>query len=88
MTSKIEPSNPNPSRELFLEQKKASETYARKVPKVRRGTYLKAARGIGSPRNAIKAQCDSCMGYEEVVPRVSECRIYSCPLWHYRPYQK
>lgn len=41
--------------------------------------------GEASPRQAIKAQCLACTGYERET--VKNCTGYSCPLWKYRPYQ-
>lgn len=38
------------------------------------------------PRQAIKAFCGECVGYERLA--VTECTAYACPLHAYRPYQK
>ena len=38
------------------------------------------------PRQAIKAFCQECAGYERRA--VTGCTAYACPLWRYRPYQK
>jgi hypothetical protein len=45
----------------------------------------KAYAGKSSPGKAIKAQCLICVGYDREAIR--SCSGYSCPLWHYRPYQ-
>lgn len=45
----------------------------------------KAYSGDASPRNAIKAKCLECTGFDREVIR--SCTGYSCPLWAYRPYQ-
>ncbi len=69
------------------EQERVSEEYAETVPEFYKGTYLRAARRTASPRQAIKANCSFCVGYEEVRERVRSCRVLICPLWPYRPYQ-
>lgn len=46
---------------------------------------VKAYAGEGSPRQAIKAQCLSCVGYDREA--VTHCSGFSCPLWAFRPYQ-
>ena len=38
-----------------------------------------------SPRQAIKAFCAECVGYDRTA--VTQCTAYACPLWRYRPYQ-
>ena len=39
-----------------------------------------------SPRQAIKAFCTECVGYDRAA--VAACTAYECPLWQYRPYQQ
>jgi hypothetical protein len=39
-----------------------------------------------SPRQAIKAFCQECCGYDRAA--IAECSGYACPLFHFRPYQK
>lgn len=51
-----------------------------------RVTMLKAYEGDCSPRQAIKAQCLSCVGFDR--QSITHCTGYSCPLWAFRPYQK
>lgn len=41
--------------------------------------------GSASPRQAIKAQCLACVGFDR--DSIKNCSGYSCPLWAYRPYQ-
>ena len=41
--------------------------------------------GAGSPRQAIKAHCLVCVGYER--SQIKNCTGYSCALWAYRPFQ-
>jgi hypothetical protein len=38
-----------------------------------------------SPRQAIKAFCAECVGYDR--DAVAGCTACACPLWRYRPYQ-
>lgn len=45
----------------------------------------KAAKGVLSPRTAIKLKCYECCGYEDYIERSKECQIQRCPLWAYRP---
>jgi len=39
-----------------------------------------------SPRQAIKAFCQECCGYDRAA--IAECAAYACPLWNLRPYQE
>jgi hypothetical protein len=39
-----------------------------------------------SPRQAIKAFCHECCGYDRAA--IAECTAWTCPLYEYRPYQK
>jgi len=57
------------------------------IPKVYRGTYERAACGRASPRQAIKAFCQSCVGYENVAEEIRQCTDAECPLYAYRPYR-
>ena len=54
------------------------------MPKSHRRTYLKATRGKGSPRIAIKAFCAECCGWDRQEVRL--CTGLACPLWPYRPF--
>lgn len=47
----------------------------------------KVLRGVGSPREAIKAKCLACVGYEDTSERIKECNVKRCPLYAYRPYK-
>jgi hypothetical protein len=42
--------------------------------------------GDASPREAIKAKCQECMGYNDVANAVRNCSSQACPLLAYRPY--
>lgn len=39
-----------------------------------------------SPRQAIKAQCLECQGFDR--DSITGCSAPACPLFEYRPYQK
>lgn len=65
----------------------ASE-YASSVPSRYWDLYIKASNGTASPKKAIKAMCQHCVGYEDVPSRVGGCTVSKCPLWAYRPYQE
>ena len=45
--------------------------------------YIRAASGVASPRQAIKAFCYECCGYDRHA--VTTCPARVCPLWPYRP---
>jgi hypothetical protein len=55
------------------------------APERTRGILSRAFEGTASPRDAIKAQCLACVGYDR--QEVMKCTCYTCPLWTYRPYQ-
>jgi hypothetical protein len=50
--------------------------------------YKKAATGNLGAKSAIKAFCQHCVGYRDVVTEVGNCTANGCPLWQMRPYQK
>jgi len=58
------------------------------MPQSCEATYLRAADGTGSPRNAIKAFCQMCMGWEGYQRAIRQCTDPACPLYPYRPYQE
>lgn len=60
---------------------------AETVPHNAKTLYLGAGCGEVSPRKAIKAKCQECMGYEDYRVRIMECPVRTCPLWQYRPYR-
>ena len=55
------------------------------VPAASRPGYIRATTGKASPRQAIKAQCLQCMGYDRA--GIAACTGFTCPLWDYRPFQ-
>jgi hypothetical protein len=56
------------------------------IPKLYRSGYERALSGKASPRQAIKAFCLECVGYER--NEITQCADTGCPLYHYRPFQK
>lgn len=59
---------------------------AKEIPKKYRANFLSAVNGKASPRNAIKAFCLECFGYNGA--EVKRCETWNCPLNMYRPYQE
>jgi hypothetical protein len=57
------------------------------VPAQSKPNYIKALQGKASLRNAIKAKCSECVGFQDIRVRVGGCTVYGCPLWSYRPFQ-
>ncbi|MBM4078134.1 MAG: hypothetical protein FJ278_00420 [Planctomycetes bacterium] len=60
------------------------EQRARDCPTRHRLAYLRAACGLASPRQAIRAQCSECLGWER--REVALCTALACPLYAYRPF--
>ena len=58
---------------------------AAQMPKSCRAGYLRAAKGKASPRQAIKAFCLECTGWER--NEVRRCTGVACPFWLYRPFR-
>lgn len=48
--------------------------------------FVAAWAGKCSPRQAIKAQCAECVGFDRQA--IVECACHACPLWAFRPFQK
>jgi hypothetical protein len=55
------------------------------VPPLYRAAYVKAVSGNLSPRQAIKAKCLDCCGWQR--EEVRHCTVRGCPLWPLRPFQ-
>ena len=56
------------------------------MPKACRNTYRKAMAGE-SFAACIKAQCQECVGYEDMANGIRNCTAPACPLYAKRPYQ-
>ena len=65
-------------------RRSAVERRAKDMPSLYRGGYLRAVTGRASPREAIKAHCLECVGWER--GQVVNCTGSACPLWRYRPF--
>jgi len=61
------------------------ERLAAEMSVLYRNCYLKAAAGKASPREAIKAHCLECVGWERSESTL--CTGTACPLYAYRPFQ-
>lgn len=61
---------------------------AKQVPSARFPSWAKSVLGIASPRAAIKARCEDCVGYEQLPESIRSCTAVACPTWAYRPHQK
>lgn len=58
----------------------------RSVPDTFIPNYVAAYDGTASAREAIRAFCAECCGYDR--DAVRECPARRCPLWTYRPWQR
>lgn len=87
MTLKIENEESKPPTGAPAEFKERIKAHAETIPLTSRSLYLKCTESAVSPRQAIKAKCQSCTGYEDRVDRIRNCTVYRCPIWTYRPYQ-
>lgn len=65
----------------------SAKAFLETIPKNCQGLYERVMKGEASPRQAIKANCQYCVGYELAVERIRNCGISKCPSWPYRPYQ-
>lgn len=59
--------------------------YLHRVPVKSRGIVGKAFGQACSPRQAIKAKCLDCSGFDREEVRV--CRVTVCPFWPWSPYR-
>jgi hypothetical protein len=55
------------------------------VPVSVRSVVQKSFEGSASPRQAIKAMCLTCAHFDR--EEIRSCRVFSCALWRYRPFQ-
>lgn len=66
----------------------AREVKLPNVPPLYRPLYERVISGEASYRQAIKAKCQECLGWEDAVRGIRNCTARTCPLWPYRPYQE
>lgn len=57
------------------------------IPLRYRKLFSKSVRGLVSSKTAIRAFCQSCVGYEDLPESVAACTAQLCPLYNLRPYQ-
>lgn len=62
-------------------------TFIEMMPEAVKSTYLKARLKRASAKSLAKAQCQNCVGYEDMKNQIGGCRTYTCALYAYRPYQ-
>ena len=65
---------------------KAQQAAVDRAPVSCRALMSRVYIGNASPRQAIKAKCQECMGYTDVAEAIRECTSPTCPLFAYRPY--
>lgn len=56
------------------------------APESFRKLLTQSLSGKCSPRQAIKAQCAECNGFDRHA--IADCACWACPLWAFRPFQK
>jgi hypothetical protein len=66
--------------------KSRQAAYLHRVPIKSRGIVGKAFAEACSPRQAIKAKCLDCGGFDRDEVRL--CTVATCPLCPWRPYQR
>lgn len=59
-----------------------------RTPKAYQPISHSALMGEASPRRAIRAQCLECVCFENARRRIAGCKVFTCRLWKYRPYQE
>lgn len=75
------------SHPLSLNEKIAAKraTRLQAAPQSTQGLLARCYDKKASPRQAIKAFCHDCCGYDRAA--ITECAAWACPLWNLRPYQ-
>lgn len=73
--------NASLSEKIAAKRAKRIET----APESFRKLLTQAMTGKCSPRQAIKAQCAECQGFDRA--GITACTCWACPLWNFRPYQ-
>ena len=65
---------------------KAQQAAVDRAPANCRTLLSRVYSGNASPREAIKAKCQECLGYTDVADAIRNCTSRTCPLLAYRPY--
>lgn len=73
----------SPEQNYEARKVKRLEVIGRDAPSKRK-LFEKVFRGEASPRQAIKAFCLECIGFE--IDEIRRCSAPTCPLRAYRPY--
>lgn len=70
-----------------LDEKIAKKRAGRleQCPASAKGLLMRCWSKKTSPRQAIKAFCHECCGYDR--DAIAECTAWACPLFEFRPYQ-
>lgn len=79
------PKPPRPVDILTKERQSERLVVVRKHAQKMESAFRKAYSGK-SKAAALKAKCMDCSGYQRV--EITECTVYACPLYPYRPFQK
>lgn len=58
------------------------------IPAAYKSRAIRVLTGVAKNKARIRANCEQCVGWEEVSPRVGGCTTYGCMFWEVRPYQK
>lgn len=60
--------------------------YFRGLPDTCKKLWHRCFTAKSSGREAIKAKCYDCSGYNR--EEIKNCTVRTCPLWNYRPFKK
>jgi len=74
-------------REGLKKWKHAMETIAKRVDPICKETIDKLLKNSKSVNLVIRANCQQCVGYQNVVEKIRFCRKSECSAWIVRPYQ-
>jgi hypothetical protein len=67
------------------EAKKKVEKYLSKVSSKYFDLMTRVFDSKATQKDAIKAKCYDCCGFEDIPLNVHGCKSYTCPLWPLRP---
>lgn len=69
------------SERIALQRARRLET----TPHTCKNVFVRSWARKASPRQAIKAQCLECQGFDR--DAITGCSSFACSLWEYRPFQ-
>lgn len=58
------------------------------IPPAYRGRAIRVLAGKLGNKARIRANCEQCVGWEDVSRAVGQCKVHACMFWDVRPYQK